>query len=294
MPFSGKGWKMLKILTERLTNFLYRNMFVFDIIGYFLVGLIGFINGQIGKEISIAIFYVYPIFLVTWLRGKTRGMFIAIVAAVTWSAVDLMQTHTLIPSPILIWNAAMRIAFFLLISHILASLKMRLENEQRLARTDFLTGAVNARHFFELAAAEIYRTQRYQRPFTALYLDLDNFKAINDSFGHTAGDKLLKNVVVALRENLRQTDVIARLGGDEFVIMLPETGEEPSSVVADKVQQKIRETAEQNGWPVTSSVGMVTFLRAPESVDEMLKQLDAMMYAAKNSGKNSVKRNVLR
>jgi diguanylate cyclase (GGDEF)-like protein len=124
------------------------------------------------------------------------------------------------------------------------------------------------------------------------YIDLDNFKTVNDTYGHLIGDSLLRLVADTIRNNIRTTDVLARLGGDEFVVLLPETDFEQSEIVINKVQTQLLDEMKKNNWPVTFSIGAVTFLTPPESVDEMIKKADNLMYSAKKNGKNTKKREV--
>jgi diguanylate cyclase (GGDEF)-like protein len=157
---------------------------------------------------------------------------------------------------------------------------------------DPLTGAANARAFRGRARDEIDRSRRYGRPFTLAYVDLDNFKAVNDRFGHSAGDNLLRLVTDNIRKNLRTTDIFARVGGDEFVLLLPETGPESARAVLDKLQDKVTSSLQEAKWPVTLSVGAVIYLSPPDSVDAMIVQADNLMYQVKHSGKNRIRQEV--
>ena len=135
---------------------------------------------------------------------------------------------------------------------------------------------------------EINRARRYKHPFTMVWIDLDNFKRVNDCFGHTTGDTLLRLVARTIQENIRATDTLARLGGDEFAILLPETGRDVAEVIMQKVQKINLDIMREHGWPVTLSIGVVTFTSSPSTVDETLRIADRLMYAAKNNGKNGV------
>ncbi len=136
---------------------------------------------------------------------------------------------------------------------------------------------------------EINRARRYDRPFTVVCIDLDNFKTVNDCFGHSTGDMILRSVARTLQENIRVTDTLARLGGDEFAILLPETGRSVAETILRKVRKINLDIMRRHGWPVTLSIGVVTFARPPSTVDETLRKADQLMYAAKNSGKNSIR-----
>ncbi len=213
----------------------------------------------------------------------------SVVSAVTWLLADFTSgarySHPAIPY----WNMCIRLGTFLIITYLVSALKEAFESERKLARTDSLTGVANGRLFVELASMEINRASRYKHPFTIAEIDLDNFKAVNDRFGHSVGDTLLHLLANTLQKNIRATDVVARLGGDEFAILLPETGSKSSEVITQKVQQVSLDLMQKNGWPVTLSIGAVTFVSPPSTVDEMLKKADNLLYSAKNDGKNKIK-----
>src|SRR5437773_2624774 len=132
-------------------------------------------------------------------------------------------------------------AALLLVSQAVARLRLAHARERELARRDALTGAPNARAFYELAGAEIARARRYIHPFSVAYLDLDDFKLVNDRLGHLAGDAVLRSVARALGGVLRASDVVARLGGDEFAVLLPEAGAAPARLATDKLRQALAE-----------------------------------------------------
>jgi diguanylate cyclase (GGDEF)-like protein len=259
---------------------------------YIVLAIIGIADFVTGTEISFSLFYLAPIFLVTWFRSRGRGVLISIVAAITWLLADRAAGQTYSHHLIPIWNALIRFGFFIITTLLLSSLKNTLELKEQLTKIDFLTGATNARSFSELADLEINRAKRYQHPFTLAYIDLDNFKTVNDTYGHLIGDSLLRLVADTIRNNIRTTDVLARLGGDEFAILLPETDSEQSEIAINKVQTQLLDEMKNNNWPVTFSIGTITFLKPPESVDEMIKKADNLMYSAKKNGKNTKKREV--
>jgi len=116
---------------------------------------------------------------------------------------------------------------------------------------------------------------------------------VNDCFGHTTGDILLRLVACTLQQNVRVTDTVARLGGDEFAILLPETGRDVAEVIMQKVQKINLDIMQRHGWPVTLSIGVVTFMSPPSTVDETLRISDQLMYDAKNNGKNNIRYDVL-
>ncbi len=262
--------------------------------GLVLLGVLGFIDYVTRPDLSFIVFYLVPIALVAWFVGSGAGILISVAGGMAWFFVDILSRSTSYAHPVIpYWNVAVKLAFFLVVNTLLWQLKKSLEREKELARTDHLTGAANVRFYAELAAREIDRASRYHHPFTVAYMDVDNFKAVNDKLGHSAGDKLLSLIADTMRDGIRSTDVAARLGGDEFALLMPETGQESAALVIRKVHKRLTATMREQGWPVTFSIGVVTFLTPPESVDEMLRTADSMMYFVKSAGKNMVKHKVV-
>ena len=258
-------------------------------LGFVIVALVGVLEHLVGIELFFPIFYLIPIFLVTWFTARWIGIMISIVSAMVWLSADFTSGHTYSHPAIPYWNMSVRLVTFLVITFILSAFKSTLEDEKELARTDPLTGIANRRYFIELANAEINRARRYKHPFTVVHIDLDNFKTVNDCFGHSTGDNLLCLVANTIQNNIRATDIVARLGGDEFAILLPETGPGPAQMITEKTQKINLVVMQRNEWPVSLSIGAVTFISPPSTVDEMLKISDGLMYVAKNNGKNIIK-----
>jgi diguanylate cyclase (GGDEF)-like protein len=127
-----------------------------------------------------------------------------------------------------------------------------------------------------------------------MYIDVDDFKQINDHFGHHTGDRLLLTVVETIKRHVRAIDIIARFGGDEFVVLLVKTGEKSAALVAQKLQKQLLGIMQNNQWHVTFSIGLATYHSAPGSVDETIKAADELMYHAKHNGKNNIRQAVLK
>ena len=151
-----------------------------------------------------------------------------------------------------------------------------------------MTGLCNNRGFYKKANEELIRSQRYKGVFTVAYIDLDNFKEINDNFGHMVGDELLQKVAKIMKENSRKTDVVARLGGDEFAILFSETGFQPADEAFRKLNHILSENISKSNWSTTLSAGLVTYEVAPNSVKQMVQVADDLMYSVKKEGKNNV------
>ncbi len=170
--------------------------------------------------------------------------------------------------------------------------RQRLQQElERLAQQDALTGLGNRRRFEQEVEAEMARSRRQLTPGALLLIDLDHFKSVNDSLGHLAGDRLLKQIGELLDDRLRESDSLARLGGDEFAILLPDTGLRQARLVAESLTAAIREGAVvEDHPPVTASIGVATFDGDPRlDVHTIIAEADLAMYAAKDDGRDRVR-----
>lgn len=169
------------------------------------------------------------------------------------------------------------------------ALQQELENQ---ARTDFLTGLANRRYFLELAEQVLLRAQRYSGELSALMIDIDYFKKINDTHGHKAGDKVLQHFAGICKKILREVDIIGRLGGEEFAVILPETSSVLAKDVANRLLNAFNKTSvildDQVTIIFTASIGVSTLTAQNRSIDQILHQADTALYEAKTSGRNKV------
>jgi diguanylate cyclase (GGDEF)-like protein len=165
----------------------------------------------------------------------------------------------------------------------------KLEN---LTSTDPLTGALNRRHFWRTADNELHRHHRYFRELAIMVMDIDHFKRINDTFGHPAGDKVLRELVESCVKNLRKSDIFGRIGGEEFAVLLVETQAEASLEVADRLRQQLaaKQIIVDGGIPInfTVSIGVTHARREDESLDDLIKRADAALDQAKSKGRNRI------
>jgi diguanylate cyclase (GGDEF)-like protein len=277
----------LELLEKRSNSFVL-------ICGFALILLLGIIDYFTGFELSFAVFYLLPVALVAWFASKKAAIITSIASAGAWHEANQLAGAHFSTALIPLWNATTRLGFFLVVALLLIRLKESMAHERELARTDFLTGAANARSFYELAQTEIDRARRYGRAFSVVYFDADDFKSVNDQMGHHVGSNLLVRVVEVVKKNLRSTDMVARVGGDEFAILLPETGAKQGRVVAQTLREKLSEEMRKSGWPVTFSFGLLTCSDPPHTVDEMIKIVDGLMYEVKKSGKDAIRHEVLK
>ncbi|WP_020675021.1 GGDEF domain-containing protein [Geopsychrobacter electrodiphilus] len=242
-----------------------------------------------GAEISFSITCLAPTAFAVWYAGALPGVVTAITAALLWYGVDYISgpaySHPMVP----VWNSLVRLGFFFIVTVLLLQIRNLLRQLQSLAETDSLTDLANSRKFYARLEQERERALRYPGFFTVAYLDLDNFKQINDSWGHDTGDLVLQAFARCLTENLRKTDVVARLGGDEFALLLAETDEEKARDTLQKLHLKILETMAAQEWPVGCSVGAISCANASQfSSSELIHRADELMYEVKRAGKNGV------
>lgn len=177
--------------------------------------------------------------------------------------------------------------------HLMEEALAKYEEAQKKAVTDGLTGLVNHAHFQEQLARAVAEARRYGRSLSLLMLDLDDFKAINDTHGHPVGDEVLRRVAQVLRENVRDADLAARYGGEELVMMLPDTDQNGALVLAERIRQRITELtipdAQGNPIPsVTASIGLSELVGPQDASVQLLQRADQALYAAKHGGKNRV------
>jgi diguanylate cyclase (GGDEF)-like protein len=262
-------------------------------LGLAVVGLIAWLDYATGPDLSLSIFYLIPVAACAWWGGFPHGILLALAGAVAWHHVDALENPT-IPVAIGLWNGVVRFGTLAITSSLISRLHSGVVRERLLARTDSLTGAANARTFYEAVAAEAERACRTARPLTLAYLDLDNFKQVNDQLGHAAGDLVLIDLVRVIRPALRTSDLLARLGGDEFALLMPETNAEGAVALLTRLQPLLSQEMRRGGRPVSVSIGAVTFLRPLWDVDLMVQQVDVLMYAAKRRGKDRVEHTTIR
>ncbi len=255
---------------------------------FLLIPIVGALDLLTGYELSFSIFYLIPVAIGSWYLGKNFGLVVCITAALTWLIVDFMAGNQYSHPAIQYWNASVRLGFFVVVANLLSRLRLTLELQTSLAQRDGLTGMMNAYSFRQRCESLFELAARHEHELTLGYLDIDGFKGINDSLGHSAGDQVLIAVASTLGKRLRVSDVGARLGGDEFVILLPETNLEGARTFFVHLHASLLDLAAYNCWPLGFSIGVAVFKMPEVSVDEAIKFADNVMYRVKSSCKNSI------
>jgi len=261
-----------------------------SLITLLVMSIIASLDYLTGHEISFSVFYLIPVGFLAWRSTLPLGLAAAVVAAALWLTAD-MTGHEYSHPLIGVWNGLVRLSIFVFGAVTLHRLHRLLNLERSLARTDSKTGVFNARAFTEALDAELVRSRRTGRPFALVFLDLDHFKALNDRFGHAAGDELLRELGHLLARSVRGNDVVGRLGGDEFALLLTEADEEQARSALDRIQLEIRSTLTQMQWSaeirVTASLGAIMHRCGTDVTSSvLLKEADALMYEAKQLGRD--------
>lgn len=258
-------------------------------LGFLLAACLGVADYRSGPDLSFLLFYLFPAFLGSWFGGRRAGILISLFSSVAWLLDDVMakspHSHPAIPY----WNVGVKLLIFFAFVHLTVSVRELLNREKQLARTDDLTGIENRRSFAEASETELRRLRRYRHPFTIAYMDIDNFKTVNDLFGHSTGDSVLRSVAISILRSIRETDHAARLGGDEFAVILAETDQAGARVVMERLLKNWDDVIQKKQWPISLSIGVVSCYEPPDSVDTLIRAADDLMCVVKNSGKNNVK-----
>ena len=250
--------------------------------------LVTVIDHLAGPQVTTAIFYLIPVGIAARYLSKNCFLWIAFVTVLTWAISDISSGVEYSSGMIPLWNFVMRSGLFVLVGYLIHSLQETAKYYEKLAQVDELSGLLNRRGFLVRVEEELVRARRCKRPFSIAYIDLDNFKQVNDTYGHKAGDELLRNVAESLKTYLRATDHVARVGGDEFTVLMVETNQAEAKKAFEKCSQALNQKLLIENVGVTASVGVVTYTKFDVSLAELLEKADQWMYRVKKHGKNRV------
>lgn len=234
----------------------------------------------------LGVLYVIPVLLVTWTEGLVWGIVFGAASITLREAVAWDQ----IPNATMGWRLVNVLAYVAVVGVAMAGLQTLRRSQAQLAQLvtqDVLTNVLNARAFAERLTQELERNRRYPRALSLMYMDLDDFKDINDTHGHQTGDAVLRLVADAMRSSVRTSDIVGRLGGDEFAVIMPETDAQLADAAARRLVASLR--AVFKGTPnVTASIGVVSCNATDAGTDDLLRRADQAMYDAKKAGKDRV------
>ncbi len=263
-------------------NVSSRSCLLPSVIGILTISAIDFFNGAY----SLAPLYLIVILFASWNSSRIGGYGVTVLAILGMLSSNYLAG--MFSSPVQQWNSGVEVTVMLMTCTIGLAFRRHLDREGYLARFDSLTGVSNRTNFYELAQLVLSQSKRYNRAFTLAYIDLDNFKQVNDRQGHAAGDQVLVTVASAMRSTLREADIVARMGGDEFVILLAETDYTVARTVLDKLNGELTRAMEILGHPVTFSIGAISGRCSYETIDDLLSIADHLLYTIKLTDKNGI------
>ena len=271
----------------RLTRVLARPLAIAFAIAMLLVATADYYSGE---RFTVYVLY-FPIVAVgCWVLGMRAAVVLSIFASVLWIADDVFAPPEPMPYAAKYWQAITRFVVFVAFAYTLTRLRAALARERYLSRYDELTGLSNLASLFEIGKRDIARCHRSGQPLTAVFIDLDDFKQVNDHYGHAEGDKVLQAVATAIRQSTRETDIAARIGGDEFAIIQEDAANQHEGAIALalRIIHAVSEPFDLDGHEASigTSIGIAL---APENGVEpeaLLKSADLALYDAKANGRN--------
>lgn len=247
---------------------------------------LGAIRVATAAEFAFASLGLLPVLLIAWMAGRTAGMVFAALAAATWLIGDMASERDYRFAWIPWANGLTRFAAYGIVVALVDQVRGQLSREHERANRDPLTGLFNRHALEEFGSREVERSRRYAHPLAVVFMDLDNFKRLNDREGHGTGDAALCAAAAALQGTSRSTDILARWGGDEFVLLLPELDADAAALTSRRISDALRNALK--GFPgLSASLGVAWFEAADRPFADMLDAADGVMYRAKQGGKNA-------
>lgn len=258
------------------------------IIGIGVLFLLGVLRTATDADFTFTSLAILPVLAIAWIGGKNNGLFIAALATAMWSVADIVSARQFSAQWIPWANAATRLMTYSLVVLLTSQIRLQFKREHIHATRDSLTGVLNRRAFFEAGAAEVEHPKHDTHSLAVIFLDLDDFKQLNDSKGHDAGDAALRATAKAMLGAVPSCNCVARLGGDEFAVILPEIEYEAAVEAGRQIYTAVN-TSLADFPPVTGSIGIAWFEKIDRVFPAMVKAADELMYEVKESGKNNMR-----
>lgn len=250
------------------------------------IGLTGVLDYSTGVEIRIFPLYFVPICLVGWRLGFVLTLFTAWLSATVWLVSNYQAGMQYSSHLVWVVNTTMQAVSFSVVGALMVSSRRAYRLAEARSRVDALTGLLNGAAFGEQADRLAALCLRHERPLTITYIDIDNFKLVNDGSGHAEGDRVLSELGATLRETARETDLVARLGGDEFALALAETDEAGAQIVLTRLRAALARVFAGRPYQVTLSIGATVSTGRHAPAAQLLRRADALLYQAKAQGKD--------
>ncbi len=257
----------------------------------FLIGFLGYaareyLPGEIGNYISFDVLYCLPIIQTARLAAihdavrhsdTQTSTFVGIAVALAWSATEAVIIWPAFPVAAFLLNAFTRSVAFTVLGRVV----LKLWRKSEYAHKDVLTGLANRVELLERLEIEQVRSERSNNPYSVLYLDIDQFKSLNDRYGHHVGDDALKTVADICRQSCREVDVVARVGGDDFILLLPDTDAQACDVLIKRIEDSSTQAFAERSWQISLSIGQATKVGKTKKADWVIQSADQNMYEAK-------------
>lgn len=270
---------------ERLFRLDSSHAILLGALGLLAIAALDYVTGT---GVSMGTLYLLPILLVGWSCPFAWGLAFAIACAGMQAVFGLTQGYPHSHFLYFALSIVNRLITYVVALVLIWRLRIFHERERRIARIDHLTGIVNRRGLHETLERELRRHARSRKPLCVAYFDCDDFKSVNDRGGHAEGDRLLQAIAATLLRHVRGSDLVGRVGGDEFAVVFPETHGDALSPAIEKTRRALVSMCAHGGWPVTFSIGVVTFVAPPAAADAVIAAADETMYRAKSAGKDRV------
>ena len=274
-------YRTIKWLDGFAPNTLLFFVFCLDV----LIAWVDYITGPLAP---ITPFFLLPIILSAFFLNRFWAYFFALVSAIAVIPVvsQLLSSFSLMP---IMLGFLSRLIVYLAFAFLGLKFRHLLNELEKLASQDTLTTASSGRFFYEFGTTELARSLRSKSPLCLVFIDLDNFKEVNDQHGHQKGDQLLIQIAMTIKSNLREGDILGRLGGDEFAILLTQTSQEDAKIIINRMQANLLQAIMPFQTSVTFSIGVVTYLADKQtSVEDLVSLADQAMYDVKKSTKNAI------
>lgn len=278
----GQSCKALLYLGNRIDTLSVGGAKITLIFSFLIIAILGRVLHPIG--LHIVPLYLIPVCLASWRLGMRSGLLSVLVAAISSVAVHGSDGRI---EWIEFSNLALQLITLPILAGIVSSFRCSFDREHFLARNDGTTGALNRLAFEKEAKRVIATGAREGHPIVMMYVDLDGFKAINDRFGHDAGDQVLQSFGAAGRSMIRASDCFGRMGGDEFAIAMPLKHNEDGVTVAQRVHAHLTAALSESGYSATCSMGaLIVHPDRRTSMKDVMCYVDKLMYSVKHNGKD--------